>query len=221
MLKKVLAIAVVVCSALVFPPTSEAGLADFIWGLSGPQMLGWGGGCRWALEDPSKKDICEHGSAPTLISTRTYDNEPRIPVFFSVGGTFYWSTGTNSSTQEYRWFDVGMVAFEPGISYRSASFRNGRSQGAQPDRRIQLYHGVGPTLDYVFPMRGDFDSFGKAGVKVTPIEVLFHQQHLALALNLRYYPNRFTDDQFQPGPRLDIDRSSEWTWGFSVGILSK
>lgn len=191
--------AMVVC----VPRSSDAAFLDFIWGLSGPQLIGVGVGCRFDFH--GKRDICEVGATPAMMSLEGRDLWSRL--FVSVGGTGFVSTAKNSGTNvDYRWGDVAALAFEPSVSFNSVD-RAG----------VRLYHGIGPTYGYFFGVRRDFQSFDKFGIRVTPVEVVFHDQRAVLALTLRLFPNGFTDDEFGVGERRDFNRPFESVIGLSFG----
>lgn len=219
MFKQVVLVGVLTCAGLLQARTTEAGLADFIWGLSGPQLIGLGFGCRWEFGTPPKREVCEvGGSAPVKFSA----NAEETKHFFSIGGMVFRSTGRDSENQTERYSpgDVYMIAFEPSVSVRK------RYPGVH-----NIYHGVGPTINYLFGHRRDypdvngdpqkFDGFWKGGVKVTMAEKVLAKQHLAVGVNVRLYPRGFTDDEFRPGGRLTIKRPFEAVWGGYVNIALK
>ena len=98
---------------------------------------------------------------------------------------------------------------EPILEFRSGSWKNGN---------FTLDHGVlGATYDIAFGE--DFGTFDKAGLKFKPAVVTLGRKVNAAA-TLRWYPNGFTPDEFGKAPRQnDVNRPSEWVYGFSVGYL--
>ncbi len=192
---------------LVSPRQSEAAFVDFIVGLSGPQLIGIGAGCRWDFH--LNRDVCDLGMAPAMIAADQASRASKPLFFFSVGGTYFFSTSKDGeSGVPYGWNDVRMLAFEPSVSVRSVN-----------QEGIKIHHGVGPTFDYLFGRH--FDSFGKAGIRVTPAELVFPNQRFSVALTMRLYPNGFTDDEFGFGVRRDYDRPFEAVYGISAGYTFK
>ena len=195
------------------PRPSEAALADFIWGLSGPQLIGAGFGCRFDFT--LKPERCVWGAvpAPAPMTENARTESAWKKLYFSVGGSAFVSTSRDSeSGVDYRWFDIGMVALEPSVSFNSANSRSGN---------VHVFHGVGPTYDVLFGIRRDFSTFDKFGIRVTPVEVDFDKQRILIALTLRLYPNGFTDDEFGVGERRDYNRPFESVVGVSFGYSFK
>lgn len=188
------------------PRQTEAAsdFVDFIWGLSGPQLIGVGFGCRF--DAAGRIVFCPGQKRPAPADGR--GQEPWSRVSFTAAASAFVSTGRNSESGiDYRFADVGMVAIEPNVSVQSIRTGSG----------VRLSHNIGLTYDILFGLRRDFPTFTKLGVKITPIEVLFHDDRGVVALNLRLYPDGFTDDEFAPGQRLDYDRPFETVIGVSVG----
>ena len=188
----------------VTPRPSEAALVDFIWGLSGPQLIGAGFGCRF--NSAGDLTFCPGYTRPK--SPDSGREGPFSRVNFTAAASAFVSTGRDSeSGVDYRAFDIGAVALEPNVSFASARTASG----------VRVFHNIGLTYDVFFGLRRDFDTFQKLGVKVTPLEVIFHDDRAVFAFNLRLYPDGFTDDEFGVGPRLDYDRPFETVIGFSLG----
>jgi hypothetical protein len=177
---------------LCLPRESAAGLGDIIWGMSGPQMVGVVAHCRVEIGRPITD--CH-------ILNRPADGKVEPSRWWSLEGGLYGSTPRNSDdgNDEYGWFDVGMLTFEPVYEVRWAP---GLSSGA----------GVG----YNFLFGKDFGSFHKFNLKIRVLAV--ESPQATLAVNLRYYPEGFTSDEFGFGERQDIDRPAEFNIGFSVGF---
>ena len=207
MLRRLTAIALFVGFIVVSPRSSEAAMLDFIWGLSGPQLVGVGVGWRWDFT--VSRDVCEVGSALALSIKAEGREDWRKRVYFSVGATFFTSTGTDSATKTYRFDDVNMLAFEPSVSVRTFSPGDGS--------RLRVYHGVGPTFDRVFGR--SITTFDNVGIKVTLVEFVLPKYHVSFGSAVRLYPNGFTDDEFGSGPHLDFDRRHEYVWGGTFGVL--
>lgn len=194
MARRLVALALFLCGVFGTPRASEAALIDFIWGLSGPQLVGIGFGCKF---DGGRLVFCPGDTKPR--------GDAWNRVLFTAAASAFVSTGRNSeSGVDYRFGDVGMVAIEPNVSFNSVS-RSG----------VRVFHNVGPTYDILFGLRRDFDTFQKLGIKITPLEVIFHDDRAVFAFNLRLYPDGFTDDEFGVG--LDGDRPFETVIGVSFG----
>lgn len=212
MLRKASAIGVLLLALLAVPRPSEAGLIEFIWELSGPQMIGGGFGCtfdaNWDRRD------CRLASA-ALIRSQTDDNGP----FFFFGGEWTFSTGKNvrhpetNEVIDYRFFRIHRVAFAPGISFRNRWLLLGSAR---------MYHAAAISGElFAGP---DFKRFTKVAVSVTPVELVFNDTgasrvKAAVALKLRYYPRGFTPDEFGFGPRLDYDRPGEVAVGGALSLI--
>lgn len=192
-------IAIAVFAGLLFtsPRATEASMLDFIWELSGPQLIGFGVSCRWDFD--KNVDVCDFArSAPR-------DGAARSRLFFSTTGTVFVSTSKNSPSQvDYKWGDVYMIAAEPSVSVATV----GRND-------LRVYHSVGVSYDLLFGKQ--FDTFDKFAIKITPVEAYFPNKHLSLAATVRLYPNGFSNDEFGIGTRRDYNRPFEAVYGFNVG----
>lgn len=232
MMKRVVVILSLACVMFLQPKTSEAGLADFIWGLSGPQLVGLGFGCRWEFAKPPILESCVVGSGLTPDAEARAATGPPTWLF-SVGGTVYRSTGKDGEQKEngqpgerYAPGDVYMLAAEPGLALRY------RFQG------IRAYSGAGLTLNYFFGSRQDvpgraiddatlvealrFKPFFRAGIKVTFLEVKIPKVPVTIGANARFYPKGFTDSDFRPGPSQHSEtRGLETVLGTSINIQLK
>jgi hypothetical protein len=203
MVRRFLAAAALVLAVLGTPRTSEAGLIDFIWEMSGPQMIGAGYGCF--LTTNFKREECRlHG---VVGVAKPPEGAPhRGGPFLVLDGSYMFSTGKNSPTQDFDFGQVQMVMLEPGIAFRSI--------GESGTDRVRVYHGLGATYNILFGR--DMSTFDKFGFKFTPIDVAY--KRIAVAFEIRLYPNGFTDDEFGLGPRLTFDRPYETTYGFKVSL---
>lgn len=186
------------------PSYAASDFLDFIWGLSGPQLIGVGFGCR--IDSAGRIIFCPGQKRPAATDSRAEGLWRNVA--FTLAASAFVSTGKNSeSGVDYRFGDLGMVAIEPNVSFNSV----------RTERGVRISHNVGPTYDILFGLRRDFDTFQKLGIKVTPLEVIFHDDRAVFAFNLRLYPDGFTDDEFGVGPRQDYDRPFETVIGFSFG----
>lgn len=201
MIRRLLAIAVFAGLFLSASRPSEASIIDFIWELSGPQLIGLGVSCRWDFN--KNVDVCDF-AAPSRG-----DQAKRSRVFFSTTGTLFVSTSKNSPSRvDYNWGDVYMLAAEPAVAVSSVTQDN-----------VRVYHSVGATYDVLFGKQ--FDTFDKFGIKITPVEAYFPNKHLSVAATVRLYPNGFSNDEFGIGNPRDYDRPFEAVYGFNVGLWFK
>lgn len=201
MVRRLIAIALFAGMFFAAPRATEASMLDFIWELSGPQLIGVGVSCRWDFN--KNVDVCDFAPSTRANADRAAE---RSRLFFSVGATAFVSTSKNSPSQvDYKWGDVYMIAAEPALSVSSVD------RGS----RMRLYHSVGVSYDLLFGK--NFDTFDKASIKLTPVELVFPDKHVSLAATIRLYPNGFSNDEFGIGRRLDFDRPFEAVYGLSVG----
>jgi hypothetical protein len=186
-------------SLLAAPRPSEAGLLEIIWEMSGPQMLGLAYGCMYSVPTRSLEQCRLTKALIGRNTTTVVENGP----FLMLGGSILASTGKNSATQPYRWGEIWMLALEPGVAMRSY------------DKAIQVHHSVGISYDVLFGR--DIRRFDKFAFTITPLDVAF--KRVALGMKLRIYPNGFTDDEFKPGPRVNTNRPTETTLGFTFSLI--
>lgn len=201
MMKRLVAFVLFLGVVFGAPRVGEAAIMEFIWGLSGPQLIGIGVGCKF---DGGKLVFCPGDTKPR--------GDAWSRVLFTAAGSVLVSTGRNAeSGVDYRFGDVGMIAVEPNVSFNSVNTESG----------VRVFHNIGPTYDILFGLRRDFDTFQKLGIKVTPLEVVFRDDRAVFAFNLRLYPDGFTDDEFGVGQRLDYDRPFETVIGVTFGYSFK
>jgi hypothetical protein len=192
------AIGLALLAVLVFPRAASADWWDFIWEMSGPQMIG-------TAVFQCKVDVLGQGAtacraihmkAAGSISPLT---ERRLwltlPILAHVG------TGKDSDARPYDAWKNGMLSFDPMLEVRSAEAGG-----------VDVYHSAGLTMNRLFGK--GYTPLWNAGLKVRPIGVVFNGRWDA-ALNLRWYPDGFTAGDFGVGPVLP-DAPGETTWGFSV-----
>jgi hypothetical protein len=189
---------------LALPRAANAGILDFIWEMSGPQMVGGGFACRWT-GDSTKPQECRAGSALKFATRNLKEPWFKPPFYFGLAGTYHFSTGKNSGDIEYRAFRHHMLSLEPTVDVRS--YERGEN--------FRLYQGGGLTLNYVFGV--GHKPFLKPGIKLTPIAVEY--KNWSVAANVRLYPDGFTPDQFGKAPPLQSDRPREFTFGVGVSYI--
>jgi hypothetical protein len=208
-------------AVLGVPGASHASVWDWIWSMSGPQMVGVVFHCEWDWQpkDPNAKKVGDNGQPYTASECRIVDYKvvgnapPRTArrTWLTLDTNAYTSTGKNSDDFEFKAFENYMVAFEPMVEVRS--FTNAGGAG-----NLSFHHGlVGMSYDILFG--SDYSTFDKIGLKFRPVG--FTYKKLNGAFNIRWYPNGFTGDEFGVSePRLhDINRPSETLWGFSMGYI--
>ena len=179
---------------LAFPRAGSADLIDFIWEMSGPQMIGVGLlHCEYDLPDgdPRCRFISHEGQRHRVWR-------------LALDATAYTSTGKSSGTHDYPFGRIGMVAVEPMLEVRSC---------CTDEAGFSVHHGVGLSYDFLFGRH--FSRFNNFGVKITPIGITFKK--FSAAYNVRVYPHGFTADEFGLGPQLfGLSRPRETLHGFSV-----
>jgi hypothetical protein len=197
-------IVVVLLASLAFPNTAHSSIIDWIWTMSGPQMIGFPLHCEYDLEN--NKWECRE--IDRLFAGQLKPRRDRKTwVSFDTGP--YFSTGYDSDEgTDFEWFKTWMVAFEPVLEIRSHT---------SPGGAVMLHHGlVGLSYDVLFG--SGFDTFDKFGLKFKPIGVTIKKRFNA-AFTMRWYPNGFTRDEFGYGPRQDFNRDGEMLYGFSIGYI--
>jgi hypothetical protein len=201
----------VLVALLAFPRPGNAGLIDFIWGMSGPQVIGVialnckvyfdGAGSRCKVIDDvwrGKRAILAVVPEPFLDGRLRFEFET---ILFS-------STGVNADNgDEYGPGQINMLALDPMVEIGSRRYK-----------RLLFYHGVGAAINRVF-VKDDLSDFWKAGVKIRPVAFTIDMNpELDFAINLRFYPKGFGRDQFGFGSAPAGDRPSEWVYGGSFGF---
>jgi hypothetical protein len=188
----------------VLPRAANAGIIDFIWEMSGPQMVGGGFACRWTGSDTMPQE-CRAGSALKLATGEPKEPWFKPPFYLGLAGNYHFSTGKNSGDIDYRFFRHHMFSLEPTVDIRS--YERGQD--------FRLYQGGGLTFHYVFGV--GHKPFIKPGFKLTPIAVEY--KRWSAAVNVRLYPDGFTPDQFGKAPPLQSDRPREFTFGAGVSYI--
>ena len=203
-------LALTLLGLLAFPSAGHASIWDIIWGMSGPQMMGPVFHCEWDLQHRSgeKEDVIECRAIDYLFYHKLKPRPDRR-VWLSLDSGFYFSTGKDSGENgenQFDWFENYMVAFEPMLEVRSHTGNN-----------FMMYHGLmGVSYDVLFGK--NFDTFDNVGLKFRPLGVAFYKKYNA-SITLRYYPRRFTSEDFGiVNPTQEKD-GGEWVWGFTVGWL--
>jgi hypothetical protein len=206
-------------AVLAFPSAGHASIWDIIWGMSGPQMMGPVLHCEYDLQhkgggnkdktDPNKdeRDVVECRGIDYLFFNKLKPRPERV-VWLSLDAGYYFSTSKDSDGNEFDWFENHMLAFEPLVevlSYKSV------------DNDFMMHHGLfGITYDVLFGK--NFGTFDNAGFKFRPVGVTIGKRFNA-SFTLRYYPNRFTSEDFGIINPTQVKTGGEWVKGFTVGWL--
>jgi hypothetical protein len=188
---------------LVGPRVAEAGIGEFIWEMSGPQMIGGGLQCKFNLQ--GEVEQC-YVTVPITTSLRDAPQKRRFRI--SLDGGIYVSTGKNAGGVDYEAWKTWMLAFDPMIEFVTKDNRTDTLR----DRR-EWYHGImGVSYNVLF---GDFRRFANVGLKLRPIG--YRRGRFNYEFDVRIYPNGFTADQFGKAAEPEPNRA-EVTWGLSLGI---
>ena len=201
------------------PRPSEAGLLEIIWEMSGPQMLGYTYGCLYSLSTKEFKQCgLDRNPIAQHSSSRPDTTNKKLPfIDFSAG--IYGSTGVDSRTQHYNWWEIGMVELGTGLSFRSYQ------TGGPTNDDVRVNHGFGIAYERVFGRgiegfnNGGIDAFNKFAFTVTPVDVTLNK--IAFGIKLRLYPHGFTDDEFKAGLPPADDRPFETTVAFTFSFIVK
>jgi hypothetical protein len=170
--------AVVLGAAITAPRDARAGIIEFIWEMSGPQMIGVLAECRLNF-DGGGVDQCTAAGFPFAG-----EDTPRPrKLWLTLDAGVYFSTGHDVSGQDYEFGRTWMLSFDPMIEIQTVS---------RP--KFAMYHGV-MGVSYNFLFGEGFRKFTNVALKVRPIGVIIANR-VNVAYNLRLYPNGFTADQF-------------------------
>jgi hypothetical protein len=199
----------VICATLIFPRQVHAGLADIIWEMSGPQMVGVMVRCR----------IPFGGSATTCrVVSLAFDGH-REKVWLSLEAGAYVSTGRNNNGIPYRWGRIGMLVYEPMVEFLGTGDIEAAYEKPKPGEsnrhRRAVYFGAGPMINR-FLVSGSAPSFMKYGIKLRPFAIAI--KGWAFEYNIRVYPDGFTPDEFGFGTRMNIDRPIEAVQSIGISI---
>jgi hypothetical protein len=180
--------------------------------MSGPQMMGPVLHCEYDLlhlggGNDGEGDVVECRGIDYLFYNKLKPRSERR-FWLSLDAGFYFSTGKDSDGNRYEPGENFMVALEPLLEVRGARLGS-----------IRLNHGLmGITYDVLFGEK--FSTFDNAGFKFRPIGVTFPNKMNA-SFTLRYYPRRFTAEDFGLTNPNQPKGAGEWVWGFNFGWLWK
>ena len=163
-------LAFVVLAVLACARPAHAGWLDFIWELTGPQMIGFGGSCEMSLG--------RNGTWRCTVPLKALGSRsPGDHWFWISAESYYYFSLPHNGFEGGR---VRMFTFDPMVSL---SRRTG-------DTRV--LSGLGLSLQRF--SSADFDGFGNAAIKLRPIAVEFpagNRLRVTVGYNLRYYWDGF------------------------------
>ena len=200
------AVCLAVLGLLAFPREGSAHILDIIWEMSGPQMIGFPGGCEYRPQAAENERKLECRLTDKLIGRTPAPRRDLRSFWVALDSTVYFSTGKDSNDLQSEFLKTWMVAAEPMLMRGSWSDASGV---------FTLYHGAGVSYDFLFGQ--DFSAFDKFGFKFQPIG--FRYYNLTVAYILRTYHNGFTPDEFGVGDRQDdLNRPFEVVHGITAGF---
>jgi hypothetical protein len=183
--------------ALAVPRTAHAGIGDFIWEMSGPELFGLGVQCDiWFAK------AVPHCKTPLDLARLSGRNEAEKRIWIRVEGTGYFSTTKDQGPLEFSWFRTWMVGADPVLHFGGWPFLGGRA-----------YHGIGGSFNWLM---GEFSSFGNLAWKAEPIAVRYGT--VEYAMTLRRYGNGFDGDPSQ-ADHLSKGTASELVVGGVVRLV--
>lgn len=168
---------IVLVALLAFPSMSFASFMDFIYEMSGPELISLVP-VRCELDLVKHKTVC-HVFHWKVAGEATFE---RPSFWIDFDGAGYLSTGKDSPTGQYSWGTSDMLAFDPMLRKRSFS---------------RIYHSVGVSTNFFFG--SEFRRFGAVALKIEPVAVGLTQNWYAV-LSFRRYRHSFTAEQFDAPP---------------------
>lgn len=187
--------ALVFLGVLTCARPADAGWLDFIWEMTGPQMIGIGGGCEKSLQSGEWRCDVPGRRFPGVLGTRNQQDDRWWVKAYTY---YYFSTSYN----DYDAFHVQGVGFDPQLM---VAYYPGERD------RVRITHAAGVSLQRFWS--DEFaETINSGSIKVQPIaaEFPFLGPKLKLALNLRYYWDGFTSLP----PDMTRKEQSEGTIGF-------
>jgi hypothetical protein len=217
-------LAVALFALFAVPSTVHASIWDFIWTMSGPQMMGVVLHCEYDPQHREERDK-EYDAVDCRFLDRLFFHtlKPRVyrSVWVSLDTGYYVSTARDSgpdAVNKYNWFENQMVAFEPMLEIRSFTNRVRNDNGTYTTGNLSFHHGlIGASYDVLFGKK--FSAFDKIGYKFRPFGITYKKVNASFTV--RWYPNGFTADEFgNAEPRLEnVNRKSEVLYGATIGVL--
>lgn len=243
MLKRIAVAGIVLVSLLGMPNRSDAGLLEFIWDMSGPQMINGGFGCNFYLSrDPANptERTKNFDCRPQFLgaSPLTVKNEVRATVFRTLASKF--RAQAELAAPELReelqrsLLEQALPTYVPRVTFLvggEGGFSTGRNDNgveykafrtwriaATPEANLRVHGSIhaaaGVSWEYFHSADDKFEAFHKCGFVFTPIEAV--TDDVSIGIKVRLYPDGFTADEFASAVHLDYDRPHETTIGFNV-----
>lgn len=191
-------LALVILGVLMTARPAHADWWDFIWEMSGPQMIGIGGGCEWSLQSDDWRCDIPLRRFPGALKTR--DQKRDDHWWAKTDAFYYFSTAKNG-------YDPGNVygfGVDPMVTY--AYYGGG----------WRFSHGTGVSLQRFWS--ADFaESINNVSFKIQLISAevgIGGTAKLKLAYNLRYFWDGFASAP----PGLSRKEGSEGTQGFVISV---
>ena len=190
---------IVVAITLTVPGSAAAGIIDFIYEMSGPQM--WGIPIQCDLDLRSRPAKNEQDGTPRnyqcrfiekhLGGERLFRTAQDRWLWVSIGGGVYTSTTKDSRPLRFDAWKIGMIAYEPMLHVRS--FQSAGSTRT----RFAVEHGAIGFSHMLFVGKG-FDPFDNIGMKFMPLQVRY--KRLSVGYTMRVFPRGYTSPQFGGPP---------------------
>jgi hypothetical protein len=206
-------VAIAFFALMALPRPSNAGIAEVIWGMSGPQMIGFLSECRVTLSGTGSSAVqdCAIFPGKKLRQPARDRTNSETSVWLSLEGGYYVSTGKDQESGAFEFRDAHMLTFDPMLEIRSVG---------DSTRRVTVYHGV-MGISYNFLWGRHFRRFANAAVKLRPLGVaipLGERKSLDFAYNLRLYPNGFAAEEFGHDPLPTRTNTAEGVHGFTISF---
>ena len=145
--------------------------------------------------------------------------EKKFRYWYEFSAGYYFSIPKTINGHPYKYGDVQMITFEPMIEIESRS-----SKVDYSDMRLQVYHGIGGGLNYLF-VEGTPPNMARGVIKFRPAGVVVpfgHKWGFDVAYDLRLYPKGFTASDFYEGaPPASDSNNWEFVHAFSGTVRWK
>ena len=212
---------IAVAALVACPRDSSAGFVDFIYEMSGPQMIGTGTSCR--IERVRYLKDINLPRIPELPADRIERKfrcsyfgildggivvREKPPVFsWELQPAFYGSTKHNEEVTQSR--RVYMVAVDPIVNLRSVRRDNG----------FLLEHGVGVSVQRFFVPSAPNFTRTALKLRLASVEIpLAGRWKLAISHNGRIYTDEVTGVDFRLAPKPDQRPWESALKGVLIGI---
>ena len=188
----------VLAAVFGLPQSASASIIDFIWEMSGPQMIGFNAQCEFDVHNQRYECFALDAH---IAGERNVRSERRL--WLTLTGGVYFATGKDSEMRPFSFGKVQMFSYEPTLDVRSFSRGN-----------VKIDHGV-IGLSYFFLTGSDFKNFDNVGMKLVPISVTINR--LTISYTVRIFPNGFTTEQFGGDPAATTHEGREVVTGLAIG----